>query len=119
MNTQTTSRPWGHYTVLQQYGPEVKVKTLFVLPGASLSMQRHTNRREIWFVVEGQATVNGIDTTTEQPVEITKLSKFDMLQIDLQEWHQLINTGTETLHILEIQFGTDCTEDDIERKPNV
>jgi|TARA_R110000782_G_scaffold40663_3_gene93890 mannose-6-phosphate isomerase-like protein (cupin superfamily) len=30
-------------------------------------------------------------------------------------WHQLINTGTEPCHIVEIQYGEEPNELDIER----
>ena len=116
MNTSHTPRPWGHYSVLREYGAITKVKELVVEPGKSLSMQRHQKRHEFWFVIEGTATVNGIDENTEQAVRMVILHQHDVLQVGLKEWHQLQNNTTETLKILEIQFGEECTEEDIERK---
>ena len=119
MNSNLTPRPWGFYSVLQEYGPSVKLKELVIEPGASLSMQRHSRRQEIWFVAQGHGRVDGIDEKTDQPVLITELKTFEMLQIELGEWHQLSNPGAELLRIIEIQFGSECTEEDIERKINV
>jgi len=31
------------------------------------------------------------------------------------EWHQLVNEENTPLKVIEIQFGDDCIEDDIER----
>ena len=31
------------------------------------------------------------------------------------EWHQIINLHDEPCHIIEIQYGEETTEDDIER----
>ena len=113
-----TKRPWGNYRILHELKPEVKVKELTVKPGASLSMQRHHNRQELWFVTQGLAAVDGLDDANNV-YELTKLEKFDVLHIANNEWHQLKNVGEDQLKIVEIQFGTECIEEDIERKDNV
>jgi mannose-6-phosphate isomerase-like protein (cupin superfamily) len=38
------------------------------------------------------------------------------LHIKREEWHQLCNAGSEPLKIVEIQYGENCIEEDIERK---
>ena len=43
--------------MLHENGPKVKVKELTVEPGKRLSMQRHEERSEHWFVSEGTAHV--------------------------------------------------------------
>ena len=60
-----TTRDWGYYRVLHEYGPHVKVKELTVEPGKKLSMQRHKHRAEHWFVSEGEASVYGLDVATD------------------------------------------------------
>lgn len=110
-----TERPWGKYTVLEELGPTVKVKTLTVDPGASLSMQRHHHRQELWFVAQGQARVDGVNEQ-DQKSTITELSEHDLLHITLGEWHQLCNTGDLPLQIVELQFGDQCVETDIDRR---
>jgi D-beta-D-heptose 7-phosphate kinase/D-beta-D-heptose 1-phosphate adenosyltransferase len=108
-----TERVWGYYRVLHEYGQRVKLKELTVNPGNKLSMQRHQQRSEFWFVVSGVATVytqgkNGTIKTGE-------FTKSQHLWIPVTEWHQLANETTEPLQIVEIQYGSDCKEEDIER----
>jgi mannose-6-phosphate isomerase-like protein (cupin superfamily) len=37
-------------------------------------------------------------------------------EISKEVWHLASNTGTENAHILEIQWGSECIEEDIERR---
>ena len=107
--TPKTDRPWGYYRVLHSIGPGLKVKELTVDPGKKLSMQRHELRSELWFVGEGEATVNW-----EFGDKKIKLHKHET--INLREWHQLENKTDQPLKIIEIQYGANCIEEDIERK---
>jgi D-beta-D-heptose 7-phosphate kinase/D-beta-D-heptose 1-phosphate adenosyltransferase len=110
-----TPRQWGYYRVLHEQDTEVKVKELTVDPGKCLSMQRHKDRAEHWFVAEGTATVYTIDNSTD--VELHGVyQKFDSLHISKTEWHQLCNETDMPLKIVEIQYGNNCVEEDIERK---
>jgi mannose-6-phosphate isomerase-like protein (cupin superfamily) len=36
--------------------------------------------------------------------------------IELNEWHQLCNETDQPLKLIEIQYGENCIEEDIERK---
>ena len=110
-----TTRPWGYYKVLHQVGEEVKLKELTVEPGKSLSMQKHKQRSEFWFVSEGEATVYTLNRKTDSEL-VGKFTQFDHTWIANNEWHQLVNETLEPLRIIEIQYGSDCSEEDIERK---
>lgn len=110
-----TSRPWGFYRVLYENGPNVKVKELTVEPGKSLSMQRHDKRAEYWFVAEGEATVYSIDKSTDIEL-LGNYTQFQSLDINTQQWHQLVNESNKLLKIVEIQYGELCVEEDILRK---
>ena len=88
----------------------MKVKELTVEPNQSLSMQRHEQRAEYWIVSEGEATVYWDNYSN------TKLTKHKSEIIQKQEWHRLVNETSIPLKLVEIQYGTTCTEDDIERK---
>jgi mannose-6-phosphate isomerase-like protein (cupin superfamily) len=108
-----TERDWGYYRVIHET-PTHKVKELTVDPGKSLSLQKHQLRSEFWFVSEGIATV-------EQGNNSTVLSKreyemYEQLVIPLGSWHMLSNTTNKPARIIEIQYGDQCIEDDIERK---
>ena len=110
-----TARPWGYYKVLHQVGAEVKLKELTVEPGKSLSMQKHKQRSEFWFVSEGEATVYTLNRKTDSEL-VGKFTQFDHTWIANNEWHQLVNETSEPLRIIEIQYGSNCSEEDIERK---
>jgi cytidyltransferase-like protein len=110
-----TERQWGYYRVLHEQGKDVKVKELTVDPGKCLSMQRHKDRGEHWFVSEGTATVYTLNRSTDVEL-IGTFNKFENLHIGKTEWHQLCNETESPLKIVEIQYGDNCIEDDIERK---
>jgi len=109
-----TERPWGYYRVLHET-PGMKVKELTVEPGKSLSMQRHQLRSEYWIVSEGRAVVNRA-TPLDFELPSAELDKHDQLHVVKQEWHQLTNPYDHPLKIIEIQYGEQCIEEDIERR---
>ena len=104
--SRPAERDWGNWDVLKNYEHlGVKVKELIIKPGQSTSMQRHRYRSEFMFVADGQLT--NMNRTTE---------KHNYTMIDQVEWHKLENKGKKDLHIVEIQYGTACVEEDIERR---
>ena len=106
-------RIWGNfYNLFESEG--VKVKELIVKPGKGMSLQKHFKRSEIWLVSEGQCVVNYSKESPESTKEI-KLSKFDQLTVELGDWHQITNPFEETCKIIEIQYGEETEENDIER----
>jgi cytidyltransferase-like protein len=109
-----TERQWGYYRVLHEV-PGIKVKELTVNPRCSLSMQRHTHRAEYWIVSEGQAVVNRA-TPLDYQLPPALLDKHDQLHVVKQEWHQLTNPYDHPLKIVEVQYGDQCIEEDIERR---
>lgn len=111
-----TERNWGYYRVLHEQGSEVKVKELTVEPGKRLSMQRHSDRAEHWFVAEGKATVYTIDDASTDTEMDGIYNKFHNKHIPRTSWHQLCNETDQNLKIIEIQYGDNCIEEDIERK---
>jgi cytidyltransferase-like protein len=102
-------RTWGYYRVLHDV-LGTKVKELTVNPGQQLSMQRHQQRAEFWFVSEGVATVKWDEHGH------TTIKKHGTDVIYKEEWHQLINNTDQPLKIIEIQYGEACDESDIERR---
>lgn len=103
-----TERPWGYYRVLHEV-EGTKVKELTVLPGKSLSMQRHSKRKEHWIVTEGKCKV-------EKEYSSLWLHKHETMFINTQDWHQLSNPFDVPCRLVEIQYGEACIEEDIERK---
>lgn len=109
-----TERSWGYYRVLHDV-PGCKVKELTVEPGQSLSMQKHFKRNEYWLVSEGCAD---LQSTMENGYHLPAktLAKHMSAHIPVGEWHQLSNPYSEPCRIVEIQYGSECIEDDIERR---
>ena len=110
-----TQRDWGYYCVLHQAGAKVKVKELTVEAGQRLSMQRHQQRAEHWFVIEGTATVYTINRKSDAEL-LGEFTTHQHIHIDRGEWHQLCNLTDQPLRVVEIQYGTACDEQDIERQ---
>ena len=110
-----TERAWGYYRVLHEHGIEVKVKELTVEPGQQLSMQRHSQRAEHWFVAQGTATVYTINKKSDAEL-LGQFGTHQHIHIDRNEWHQLCNETDQPLRVIEIQYGDRCDEQDIERQ---
>ena len=106
-------RSWGSFYNLFESG-DVKVKELIVTPGQGMSFQRHAKRSEIWLISKGSCEVNYSKDDPDKRNKLT-LNKFDHHLALLGEWHQITNPFDDACHIIEIQFGDEVTESDIER----
>ena len=94
---------------------EDKVKELIVEPGKKMSFQRHAHRNENWIVTSGKCDViSAVDNGYMFPV--ATLAEHNTKVIPKKEWHQISNPYSEPCSIVEIQYGTSCIEEDIERK---
>ena len=110
-------RTWGYYRVLHDV-PGTKVKELTVEPGQSLSLQRHQLRTEIWLIAKGQCMVEHYGHAIQSDAYLvhTPLKTHSEYHVSRTEWHRLFNPYDEPCQIVEIQYGDECTEEDIERK---
>jgi len=111
-----TSRAWGYYRVLHEVGAQTKLKELTVNPKTCLSMQRHDHRAEFWFVAEGTATVYTVDPASTDSEIKCHMTVHEHTWIAANEWHQLCNETDQPLKLIEIQYGDNCVEEDIERR---
>jgi cytidyltransferase-like protein len=109
-----TERQWGYYRVLHEI-PGMKVKELTVNPGKSLSMQKHSKRSEYWIVSQGSCIVHSM-LNTGYILAPKHLELHEEYRIAVNDWHQLTNPFDVPCRIVEIQYGEDCIEEDIERK---
>jgi cytidyltransferase-like protein len=109
-----TQRQWGYYRVLHEVAG-MKVKELTVDSGQSLSMQRHQHRAEYWIVSEGECVVNS-QLSSGYALPPTHLYPHQEYRIAVGEWHQLTNPFDRPCKIVEIQYGDQCIEEDIERQ---
>ena len=80
-----------------------------------MSFQRHLKRNEIWLISKGSCQVNSASTNSSNKIKKILLNKHDHLIIPLGSWHQITNPYKKPVHIIEIQYGDECVEEDIER----
>ena len=106
-------RIWGEFFNLFE-DDQVKVKELIIEPGRGMSLQKHHKRSEIWLVTRGKCLVNYSKLSPQETEEIL-LDKHSSLHIQLGDWHQITNPFNETCKIIEIQYGKETVEEDIER----
>lgn len=107
-------RRWGSFSNLFQ-DEVVKVKELIIAPGSGISYQRHFKRNEIWYVSKGECQIKRSDTTPENFSIIKMVAGDTPILIPKLSWHQIYNTSDKPCHIIEIQYGEETNEDDIER----
>ena len=114
--TEKTNRLWGWYRVLDNQ-PEngFKVKELVIEPGKSLSDQKHFKRSEHWYVLKG---IVKMETEWDERKDVVHLDPLTRgYDISVGTWHKASNPSeTEHCHILEVQYGEECIEEDIERR---
>lgn len=108
-----TIREWGWYRVLDDK-PGYKVKELVIEPGKSLSDQRHLFRSEHWYVLKGSCTLATEYNNTKQQIILSELTAGYI--IGKEVWHKATNYTDTLCHILEVQYGEKCVEEDIERR---
>lgn len=104
---QTTYRPWGAYTVLEDK-PGYKIKRIVVKPGLRFSLQKHLHRNEHWIIISGTATV-----TVGENTQILRAN--ESTYIKMGELHRLANEGKIPVVLIEVQVGAYTGEDDIVR----
>ena len=107
-------REWGAFFNLFET-KNIKVKELIIEPGKAMSFQRHFKRNEIWLVSEGACEVRSSKEKLPKNSKKIKLEKYDHCIVPVGEWHQIINSFDEPVHIIEIQYGDKCIEEDIQR----
>jgi len=106
-------RIWGSFYNLFEE-KQVKVKELIVEAGKGMSFQKHFKRNEIWMVSKGSCIINYSKKDPENKKNL-QLNQFDHYLVPVGDWHQITNPFNETCHIIEIQYGEECVEDDIKR----
>lgn len=98
-------RAWGDFKILDMYKNSL-VKHLFIKKGEHISYQKHNHRNEIWTIVDGIGEFVLND-------EVKKVKSGDVLMIKQGDKHAL--KAVEDLHFIEVQIGSELSEDDIER----
>ena len=114
--TQKTLRDWGYWRILDDKQPRVgqKVKELVINPGCSLSDQRHVYRKEFWYLLEGSINIE-LEWSDGRRLS-QQLTEHTTFVIPNDVWHKTTNIGIKPAHVVEIQYGDKCIEEDIERR---
>lgn len=102
---------WGAFHSVAEYvrdGHKAKVKVLVLDNGKNVSYQRHNSRGEVWSVLSGKGTMIVDDLTFE-------VKQGDIISIPKGVWHTAKADDNKKLEVLEVQFGTETSEDDIVR----
>jgi mannose-6-phosphate isomerase-like protein (cupin superfamily) len=83
-----------------------KVKLLFFRKGRACSLQKHSFRSELWLFLLGSGVM-------ENNSSIEGLSRGSYEVVPVGNWHRF--TAQKNTIVLEVQYGEECTESDIER----
>lgn len=107
--TMYEERRWGFYRVLdytKKDNEEVLTRRIGIRKDKNLSYQYHKKRKEIWTVMsgEGELVLEGINTV---------IRAGDVIQINPLEKHAV--KALTDLEFIEVQIGTELTEEDIFR----
>ena len=105
------NKPWGSYEILDK-GNNYLVKRIIVKSKGRLSLQSHEHRSEHWTVVEGIAEV-----TLEDEKIILKSN--EGIFIPKKAKHSLYNDKEKEVVIIEVWYGFQLSEEDIERYQDI
>ena len=105
------NKPWGSFEIIDQ-GEKYVVKKIIVNPDGKLSLQSHEHRSEHWLIAEGNAEVIISDKTYN-------LKENDNIFIPKRMKHRLTNNGSKNLIVIEMWFGDNLDENDINRYEDI
>ena len=91
-----------------------KVKQLLIKPASCISYQRHFKRNELWFCQKGKCIVKHKKNNSKNSKVFT-LKENEIFTVEQKDWHQIINYTKDPCYIIEIQYGEETLENDIER----
>ena len=100
-------RPWGGYTILEEFEPPVCVKVLIINPKSRLSLQTHKKREETWYILDA-----GIVVTVEDKTWLTEPG--EKVYVNAGEKHRIENISDRVARIVELMYG-EYQEEDITR----
>lgn len=97
---------WGWMLTLLK-GKQYKIKLLHFDAGQEISFQKHNHRSELWLFIFGKGKMQIGKSVYFQRI------KGESHLIPRGQWHQF--TADKPTLVLEIQFGGNCSERDIQR----
>ena len=100
---KTTKRPWGMFKQFA-FNEKSTVKILIVEPNHMLSLQKHKNRKEMWyFLTEGYVQLGK---------KKKKVKKGEIVNVRKGEIHRIFSKG-KAIVVLEVAFGEFDEKDEI------
>jgi mannose-6-phosphate isomerase-like protein (cupin superfamily) len=108
----TVVRPWGKYKLLV-HEEDYSVKILYITPGETTSLQRHSKRHELVTLLDGSVIAKHKDHSFMKDRE-SRGSSYYVLAGD---WHQFAAPEEQVGYtvLLEVAYG-ELDPDDFERK---
>ncbi len=106
-------RVWGKFFNLY-HDQKMKLKELIIHSKKGMSLQRHFKRDEVWFVSKGECKVK-YKSKSSIHYNQHHLKQYDVFKVAKKDWHQIFNPFEEECRIIEIQYGEETSEEDIER----
>ena len=103
---EKVTRPWGSYRNIF-VSDNYKVKIITVHPGQRLSLQKHMQRSEHWYIVSGFGEM-------QLQGKFYQMYTGDSIDIPEEHEHRIENTTKRPLIFVEVQMGI-CDESDIIR----
>ncbi len=100
-------KPWGSYKELS-ISHSYKLKEITILPGESISLQKHFQREEYWILIEGTLEIQVGDV-------VSNYQQGNFLHIPKRSLHRALNRSKKISKFIELQVGKVLSEDDIER----
>lgn len=107
-------KPWGHYQLLHEDGHEARVRLVVMQPATRMTLQKHDKRNELWFVLQGQATVYTMDASSDMEL-VGVFGRHQHVWMPKTQWHQVANESLSELRMIEVQYGEDCRDADVIR----
>lgn len=104
---EAEERPWGSWRIVQ-VGSHYATKILRIKPFNRLSLQRHFHRDERWVVCQGEVLISIGE-------KLYSARSGETVYVPSATWHRLSNVSKDEAVIMEVQFGTTLSEEDIER----
>lgn len=100
------TRPWGNFKQFV-HNNACTVSLMVVNPGQRLSLQSHTQRSELWIVLDEGAVV-------QVGENVSTYKAGDEIWIPVNERHRLSCAGEKPIRVLEVAFGN-WQQEDIKR----
>lgn len=105
-------RPWGRYTLIE-HSKDYSVKMLYITPGETTSLQRHSKRHELVILLDGTVNITHGDYSFSKD----RSQRAGSYRILAGEWHRFGAPADQEGYtvLLEVAYG-ELDPEDFERR---